>query len=42
MNELETFLNTAVMVEIITEDKFLPFEKIINEEIPILNRLISK
>ncbi len=39
--EVETLLNIAVMVEIITEEKFNPFENMIDEEIKILNGLIK-
>lgn len=41
MYELETLLNIAVMVEIISEEKFYTFEALINEEIKILNGLIK-
>ncbi len=39
--EVETLLNIAVMVEIITEEKFNPSENMIDEEIKILNGLIK-
>src|ERR1700709_670042 len=39
--EVETLLNIAVMVEIIPEEKFNPFENMIDEEIRILNGLIK-
>lgn len=38
--ELETLLNIAVMVEIISEKQFLPFIALIDENIKILNGLI--
>ncbi len=39
--EVETLLNIAVMVEIISEEKFFPFESMIDEEIRLLNGLIK-
>ncbi|HEX8356296.1 MAG TPA: four helix bundle protein [Segetibacter sp.] len=39
--ELETLLNIAVMVEILSEAQFNPFENMIDEEIRILNGLIK-
>lgn len=39
--ELETLLNIAVMVQIIPEGKFHPFEALIDEEIRIINGLIK-
>lgn len=39
--EVETLLNIAVMVEIIPEERFNPFESMIDEEIRILNGLIK-
>src|SRR5215210_4768782 len=39
--EVETLLNIAVMVEILPEEKFSPFEGMIDEEIRILNGLIK-
>ena len=39
--EVETLLNIAVMVEIITKEPFHLFETIIDEEIRILNGLIK-
>jgi len=39
--EVETLLNIAVMVEIINEKQFLPFESKIDEGIRILNGLIK-
>ncbi|MDB5250233.1 MAG: hypothetical protein JWQ40_4627 [Segetibacter sp.] len=39
--EVETLLNIAVMVEILPEEKFNPFERMIDEEIRILNGLIK-
>ena len=39
--EVETLLNVAVMVEIISEEKFHLFENMIDEEIRILNGLIK-
>lgn len=39
--EVETLLNIAVMVEILPEEKFNPFEGMIDEEIRILNGLIK-
>ena len=39
--EVETLLNIAVMVEIINEEQFNPFETRIDEEIRILNGLIK-
>jgi hypothetical protein len=38
---VETLLNIAVMVEIINEEQFNPFETRIDEEIRILNGLIK-
>lgn len=39
--EVETLLDIAVMVEIINEEQFSPFEYRIDEEIRILNGLIK-
>ncbi len=39
--ELETLLNIAVIVEIIKEACFLPFNALIDEEIRIINGLIK-
>ena len=39
--EVETLLNIALMVEIINEEQFSPFEYRIDEEISILNGLIK-
>ncbi len=39
--EVETLLNIAVMVEIITEEKFTPLSELIEECLKILNGLIS-
>ncbi len=39
--EVETLLNIAVMVEIISEEQFHPFEAMVDEEIRILNGLIK-
>ena len=39
--ELETLLNIAVMLEILSEAQFNPFENMIDEEIRILNGLIK-
>jgi four helix bundle protein len=39
--EIETLLNIAVMVEIITEQDFLPFTKRVDELIKIMNGLIT-
>ena len=39
--EVETLLNIAVMVEIISEERFNTFENMIDEEIRILNGLIK-
>ena len=39
--EVETLLNVAVMVEIITEEKFSPLSALIEECLKILNGLIS-
>ena len=39
--EVETLLNIAVMVEIINEEDFIPFISKIDEELRILNGLIS-
>ena len=39
--ELETLLNIAVMVEIISEDKFTLFQGLIDEELRIMNGLIK-
>ena len=39
--EVETLLNIAVMVEIITEEKFAPLSALIEECLKILNGLIS-
>src|SRR3954452_17342325 len=39
--EVETLLNIAVMVEIINEEQFIPFESKIDEGIRILNGLIK-
>lgn len=39
--EVETLLNIALMVEIINEEQFSPFEYRIDEEIRILNGLIK-
>src|SRR6476661_9302011 len=38
--EVETLLNIAVMVEIVSEEKFNQFENMIDEELRILNGLI--
>jgi four helix bundle protein len=39
--EVETLLNIAVMVEIITEEDFFPFISRIDEELRIINGLIN-
>ena len=39
--EVETLLNIAVMVEVITEEKFTPISLLIEECLKILNGLIS-
>ncbi|MFT4153228.1 four helix bundle protein [Parafilimonas sp.] len=39
--KLETLLNIAVMVEIMSENKFEPFTNLIDETVRILNRLIK-
>jgi four helix bundle protein len=39
--EVETLLNIAVMVEIITEEDFTPFISRIDEELRIINGLIN-
>ncbi|HSU50418.1 MAG TPA: four helix bundle protein [Segetibacter sp.] len=39
--EVETLLNIAVMVEIVSEEKFNQFENMIDEELRILNGLIK-
>ena len=39
--EVETLLNIAVMVEIISEDKFAPLSQLIEECLKILNGLIT-
>lgn len=40
--ELETLLNIAVMVDIITEEAFSPFPDLIDELLKIINGLIRK
>jgi four helix bundle protein len=40
--ELETLLNIAVMIEIISEDEFNKFTPIIDENLRILNGLINR
>jgi four helix bundle protein len=40
--ELETLLNIAVMIEIITEAEFIKFTPIIDENLRILNGLIHR
>ena len=40
--ELETLLNIAVMIEIITEDEFIKFTPVMDENLRILNGLIRR